>query len=83
MAKVKSTTRSSERPVRERPTMINITEVAETNAMIERENLDLLQKDEDWLLRELRARGLASPKQVSYMNVDELGNIFLQEKESE
>ena len=50
---------------------------------IDRENLDLLQKDEDWLLRELRARGLASPKQVSYMNVDELGNIFLQEKESE
>lgn len=48
---------------------------------VQRENLRLLRKDKDWLLRELRARGLASPRQVSYMNMDELGNIFLQEKE--
>ncbi len=52
-----------------------------SDGSVERENLRLLQKDEDWLLRELRARGFASPRQVSYMNVDELGNFFLQEKE--
>ena len=50
---------------------------------VERENLDLLHKDEGWLLRELRSRGLASPEQVSYMNMDELGKIFLQEKDGE
>lgn len=52
-----------------------------SDGSVERENLQLLRKDEDWLLRELRSRGFASPRQISYMNVDELGNFFLQEKE--
>ena len=52
-----------------------------SDGSVERENLRLLRKDEDWLLRELRSRGFASPRQISYMNVDELGNFFLQEKE--
>ena len=40
-----------------------------------------LQKDEEWLLRELRSRGFTSPGQVCYMNIDEAGRIFLQEKD--
>ena len=48
---------------------------------VEWKNLRKLRKDEDWLLRQLRGRGFRSPSQISYMNMDELGNIFLQEKD--
>ena len=50
---------------------------------VQRENLRLLQKDEDWLLRELRSRGFSAPRQISYMNMDELGRVFLQEEDGE
>ena len=49
---------------------------------VEWKNLRKLRKDEDWLLRQLRGRGFRSPSQISYMNMDELGNIFLQEKDA-
>ncbi len=48
---------------------------------VERENLQKLGMSEEWLCRELRSRGCTSPSQVSYMNIDELGRVFLQEKE--
>jgi uncharacterized membrane protein YcaP (DUF421 family) len=48
---------------------------------VEWKNLRKLRKDEDWLLCQLRARGFGSPNEISYMNLDELGNIFLQEKD--
>ena len=52
-----------------------------SDGAISRENLKLIQQDEAWLLRELRSRGFSSPRQVSYMNMDALGNVFLQEKD--
>ena len=52
-----------------------------SDGTVERENLRLLRKDEDWLLRELRSRGFRSPAQICYMTVDELGRVFLQEKD--
>ena len=48
---------------------------------VEWKNLRKLRKDENWLLRQLRVRGFRSPSEISYMNMDELGNIFLQEKD--
>ena len=48
---------------------------------VERDNLKKLGISEEWLCRELRSRGCTSPSQVSYMNIDELGRVFLQEKE--
>ena len=48
---------------------------------VERENLQKLGMSEEWLRRELRSRGCTSPSQVSYMNIDELGRVFLQERE--
>ena len=49
---------------------------------VEWKNLRKLCKDEDWLLRQLRGRGFPFPPEISYMNLDELGNIFLQEKDA-
>ena len=51
-----------------------------SDGTVERENLKLLRKSEAWLLKELKARGVRSPAQVSYMNVDALGRIYLQKK---
>ena len=48
---------------------------------VERDNLKKLGMSEEWLCRELRSRGCTSPSQVSYMNIDELGRVFLQEKD--
>ena len=52
-----------------------------SDGKINAENLPLFRKDESWLLGELRSRGYSSPRQISYMNMDSLGNIFLQEKD--
>ena len=49
---------------------------------VEWKNLRKLGKDEAWLLRQLRGHGFRSPSEISYMNMDELGNIFLQERDA-
>ena len=49
---------------------------------VEKENLLLLRKSEEWLRRELRSRGFSSPLRISYMNIDALGRIYLQEKDA-
>ncbi len=48
---------------------------------VSRENLRLLKKDDAWLLRVLQDHGYRSPAQICYMNVDESGRYFIQEKE--
>ena len=48
---------------------------------VERKNLQKLGMSEEWLRRELRSRGCVSPSRVSFMNIDELGKVFLQEKD--
>lgn len=44
-------------------------------------NLRLLGRDENWLLKQLRANGLAAPEDVYMMTADMAGGIFLAPKE--
>lgn len=46
-----------------------------------RKNLTHCGRNEAWLTRELRSRGLASPKDVFLLTLDENGGIFCVEKE--
>lgn len=52
-----------------------------SDGKVETENLRMLGKDRAWLERELKRRGLRSPDEVYYMNVDALGGIYLAGKE--
>jgi uncharacterized membrane protein YcaP (DUF421 family) len=52
-----------------------------SDGVVNRKNLKLLRKEEKWLLGVLRSRGFDSPRQIAYMNMDEQGTIFLQEKD--
>lgn len=52
-----------------------------SDGKVENGNLRLLGKDRAWLMRELKRRGVQSPGQVYYMNVDSLGGIYLAGKE--
>ena len=54
-----------------------------SDGVINMKNLPLVRKDEKWLLKELRSRGYTSPRQISYMNMDAPGRIFLQEKDEQ
>ena len=51
-----------------------------SDGRIEKGNLTLLGKSEDWLMAELRRQGLSSPREVYYMTIDALGEIYLQRK---
>ncbi len=52
-----------------------------SDGKVEWKNLRRLRKDEDWLLCQLRDRGFNSPSEISYMNMDGQGKVFLQEKD--
>ena len=52
-----------------------------SDGSVNRENLRILHKSEQWLQKELRSRGYRSPAQVSFMNVDTLGRIYIQGRE--
>ena len=52
-----------------------------SDGKVNRDNLQLIRRDETWLHRELLARGFSSPAQICFMSIDELGKIFLQETE--
>ena len=46
------------------------------------ENLRILGKDENWLLKQVQAQGLSSPREVYLMTADMAGGIFLAPLES-
>ena len=46
------------------------------------DNLRLLGKDENWLLKQVQAQGLSSPREVYLMTADMAGGIFLAPLES-
>lgn len=46
------------------------------------ENLRILGKDENWLLKQVQAHGLSSPREVYLMTADMAGGIFLAPLES-
>ncbi len=46
------------------------------------ENLRILGKDENWLLKQVQAQGLSSPREVYLMTADMAGSIFLAPLES-
>lgn len=46
------------------------------------ENLRILGKDENWLLKQVQAQGLSSPREVYLMTADIAGGIFLAPLES-
>lgn len=52
-----------------------------SDGKVSSENLRMLGKDRAWLERELQRRGLHSPGQVYYMNMDARGGIYLEGKE--
>ena len=52
-----------------------------SDGQVEAPNLRLLGRDERWLQKELTARGIHSPSEVYFMNIDALGGIYLQRKE--
>ena len=52
------------------------------NGHILTDNLRLLGKDENWLLKQVQARGLSSPREVYLMTADMAGGIFLAPLES-
>ena len=52
------------------------------NGRILSENLRILGKDEDWLLKQVQNRGLSSPREVYLMTADMAGGIFLAPLES-
>ena len=45
------------------------------------DNLKILGKDENWLMKHLKSQKLASPKDVYMMTVDMAGGVFLSPKE--
>lgn len=49
---------------------------------LDRRNLANVNLDEQWLLDQLKQRGLSSPRQVLYASLDTKGNLFCQPKES-
>ena len=51
------------------------------NGRVLSDNLRLLGRDENWLMRQLHANGLSSPQEVYMMTADSLGGIYLSPKE--
>ena len=51
------------------------------NGRVLKENLRLLGKDENWLMKKLRANGLTSPQEVYMMTADSQDGIYLSPKE--
>lgn len=52
------------------------------NGRVLKENLRLLGKDETWLLKQLREKGLSTPQDVYLMTADMAGGIYLAPLES-
>ena len=51
------------------------------NGRVLTDNLRLLGRDENWLMKQLRANGLTSPQEVYMMTADSRDGIFLSPKE--
>lgn len=49
---------------------------------VDEANLQLIGLDDDWLQQQLKARGLADPRQVLYAALDTAGNFYCQPKSS-
>ncbi len=52
-----------------------------TGGRVMTDNLRLLHRDEKWLKKELRGRGISTPRDVYLMTVDSLGGILFIKKE--
>lgn len=69
--------------IRLRPDETGIAQVVVSDGAIIRHNLRQLGKDEQWLLRQCRKRGVSSLSEVFLLTLDDQGNLFLQKNEQE
>ncbi len=50
---------------------------------VDKQNLELIGRDVDWLMRKLRKRGINDPKKVLFASLDTQDNLFLQVKQEQ
>ncbi len=69
--------------IHKHPTNTGMARVLVSEGKIRRSILHQLGKDEAWLLRECRSRGITSPADIFLMTLDDCGNLFLQKREAQ
>lgn len=69
--------------IRLHPDEAGIAQVLVSDGKVIQHNLKQLDKDEQWLLRQCRRRGISSLSEVFLLTLDDQGNLFIQKNKQE